>query len=82
VENGIATAIAARRQHVLLYQTLSWAFTPIYQSDSRLLPVLRDWIIAPISRVWPADVIQASIASGLVGNPLGALGLKRAQPPA
>ncbi|EDP62083.1 monooxygenase, FAD-binding protein [alpha proteobacterium BAL199] len=32
---------AARRWHVRVYQAMSWAFTPQYQSDSRILPVLR-----------------------------------------
>ncbi len=39
----------ARRWHVRVYQAMSWAFTPMYQSDSRLLPILRDHALAPMA---------------------------------
>lgn len=41
----------ARRWHVRLYQGMSWAFTPQYQSDSHVLPVLRDHVLMPVSRL-------------------------------
>lgn len=54
-QRGIAGAgpayARARRWHVRLYQGMSWAFTPQYQSDSRLLPVLRDHVLMPVSRL-------------------------------
>ncbi|MGH8598200.1 MAG: FAD-dependent oxidoreductase, partial [Gammaproteobacteria bacterium] len=34
-----------RGDHVLLYQWISYIFTPMYQSDSRILPTIRDHII-------------------------------------
>ncbi len=36
-----------RRWHVRLFQWSSAVFTPFYQSDSRLLPLLRDHLLAP-----------------------------------
>lgn len=72
---GIAHAIALRRRHVRLYQALSWLFTPVYQSDSWVLPFLRDRLVGPLSVLWPATTIQAAMVSGLVGNPLAPLGL-------
>ena len=42
-----------RRRHVWLYQTASWVFTPMYQSDSLVLPWLRDHIAAPMAMIWP-----------------------------
>lgn len=71
----IDRAIALRRNHVLLYQWLTAVFTPVYQSDSRIIPWARDWLIGPVSKLWPATTIQAALVSGLVGNPLRKLGL-------
>ncbi len=43
------TYAQARRWHVQAYQAMSKAFTPMYQSNSRILPVLRDRVLAPIA---------------------------------
>jgi 2-polyprenyl-6-methoxyphenol hydroxylase-like FAD-dependent oxidoreductase len=64
-----------RSDHVWLYQWVTSIFTPLYQSDSRMLPALRDNILAPLSRRWPAKGIQAQLMSGLFGFPLAPLGL-------
>ncbi|WP_371398196.1 FAD-dependent oxidoreductase [Fretibacter rubidus] len=40
---------AARRYHVGLYQLFSAVFTPFYQSNSRVLPKLRDNVMNPMS---------------------------------
>lgn len=76
VAAGIGHAVALRRHHVRLYQGLSAVFTPVYQSDSRVLPFIRDRIVGPLSRIWPVTSMQAAMVSGLVGNPLRPLGLK------
>jgi len=68
-------AIRLRRRHVLTYQWLTALFTPVYQSNSRLLPLIRDRLVGPLSKLWPATTIQAAMVSGLVGNPLPRLGL-------
>ena len=75
VAHAIERTIALRRRHVRLYQAMSALFTPVYQSDSRALPALRDWLVGPLSKIWPATRIQAAMVSGLVGNPLPPLGL-------
>lgn len=75
ISAALAEAIARRRRHVKLYQWLTWLFTPVYQSDSRVLPFVRDQLVGPISKLWPATTIQAAMVSGLIGDPLGALGL-------
>jgi hypothetical protein len=61
---------------VRLYQAMSTLFTPVYQSDGTLLPLARDWIAGPLAKVWPLPPLLATIVSGLVGDPLGRLGLK------
>ena len=72
---ALSAAIAMRRRHVRLYQWLTWLFTPVYQSDSRVLPVIRDRLVGPLSKLWPANTIQAAMVSGLIGNPFRSLGL-------
>ena len=69
-----------RRRHVRTYQWLTALFTPVYQSDSRVLPFIRDRLVGPLSRLWPATTIQAAMVSGLVGNPLRPLALSAELP--
>lgn len=64
-----------RSDHVWLYQWVTKLFTPLYQSESRYLPAIRDRLLAPLSRRWPARGIQAQLMSGLFGFPLAPLGL-------
>ena len=76
VDHALDLAIAMRRRHVRLYQWLTALFTPVYQSDSVALPFIRDRLVGPLSRLWPASWIQAAMVSGLIGNPLPSLGLR------
>jgi 2-polyprenyl-6-methoxyphenol hydroxylase-like FAD-dependent oxidoreductase len=64
VPSALADAVAMRRRHVRLYQALTALFTPVYQSDSRLLPFVRDRLVGPLSTLWPATRIQAAMVSG------------------
>jgi salicylate hydroxylase len=72
---ALERAARMRRRHVFLFQLASWLFTPVYQSDSRLLPFIRDRIVGPLSKIWPATAIQAAMVTGLLGRPLRRLGL-------
>jgi 2-polyprenyl-6-methoxyphenol hydroxylase-like FAD-dependent oxidoreductase len=54
-----------RADHVQLYQLLSRVFTPLYQSDSRTLSVVRDSIIHHCAR-WP--LVRQLIAHVVSGN--------------
>lgn len=67
--------IQMRSSHVRIYQWLTALFTPVYQSDSRALPFIRDRLVGPLSKFWPASWIQAAMVSGLIGDPLTPLGL-------
>lgn len=60
----------ARRLHTNAYQMMSWAFTPMYQSNSRVLPVLRDYILGPLSKVPPVPAILSSLVRGTMINPM------------
>ncbi|WP_084583217.1 FAD-dependent oxidoreductase [Sphingomonas azotifigens] len=75
IDEGVRQCIRLRRRHVLMYQWLTALFTPVYQSDSRLLPLIRDRVVGPLAKLWPVTAIQASMVSGLVGHPLEPLGL-------
>ena len=59
-----------RRLHIWLYQTASFLFTPAYQSESAALAFVRDFVMSPISRIWPAPAILAALVSGQLGAPL------------
>lgn len=69
-----------RLWHIRLYQLASWSFTPAYQSDSALLAWVRDWFMAPLSRIPPAPTILAALVAGQIGAPLGAMGKGSANP--
>lgn len=65
-----------RLWHIRLYQAASFLFTPAYQSDSTLIAGLRDWLMAPISRIPPAPQILAALVAGSWGAPLHAMGAR------
>jgi len=62
-----------RLWHIRLYQAASYLFTPAYQSDSTLIAALRDWLMAPLSRVPPAPQVLAALVAGSWGGPLSAM---------
>ena len=76
VRDALADYARMRAGHVRLFQLMSFLFTPVYQSDSRVLPWLRDWLAAPVSRIWPGPQVLAAMVSGGLGAPLWRLGLK------
>ncbi|MEO1314552.1 MAG: NAD(P)/FAD-dependent oxidoreductase, partial [Pseudomonadota bacterium] len=51
LEEALPAYAAARRWHIAVYQAMSAIFTPQYQSDSVLQPMLRDYLFRPLSRV-------------------------------
>lgn len=76
VGDALKSYLRSRRMHVRLYQWMTWMFTPVYQGDSTALPWLRDWLAAPLSKLWPAPPLLAAMVSGSIGAPLGRLGLE------
>jgi 2-polyprenyl-6-methoxyphenol hydroxylase-like FAD-dependent oxidoreductase len=76
LDHALGIVVSMRWRHVHLYQWLTALFTPVYQSDSKVLPLMRDRVVGPLSKFWPATWIQAAMVSGLVGNPLRRLGLE------
>jgi len=67
---ALQTFAAMRSLHTRLFQWASATFTPFYQSDSRVLPLIRDWFAAPLSRLPVADTLLARLVSGTLTRPL------------
>ena len=63
-DNPLAAYAAMRRWHVRIYQGMSRAFTPQYQSDSRVLPMVRDHLLVPISRIPPMQAALSRLVGG------------------
>ena len=76
VEIALHHYAQARRWHVRLYQAMSWAFTPQYQSDSKILPILRDRALFPLSQIGPVPRILTRLVCGNLIPPLGSLTTK------
>lgn len=71
-EAGPARYARARRRHVALYQGMSALFTPMYQSGSRVLPVLRDRVLFPLSQIPPGPRVLTRLVRGtLIGTGAG-----------
>jgi 2-polyprenyl-6-methoxyphenol hydroxylase-like FAD-dependent oxidoreductase len=79
VQSALAAYARARRTHVGLYQALSRVFTPFYQSDSRLLPALRDRLLEPTSRLPGAARLIATMVAGLLVKPVSGLEIPSAR---
>lgn len=62
--------VRSRRLHVCVYQLLSAAFTPQYQSNSRFLPLLRDRVLAPLSQIKPLQNILTRLVRGDLVRPI------------
>jgi len=62
--------VRMRQPHIRLYQVISRVFTPAYQSDSTTIAWLRDWFLAPVSRVPPVPRLLAALVAGRWGGPL------------
>ncbi|WP_424940844.1 FAD-dependent oxidoreductase [Aliiroseovarius sp. S253] len=72
-DKGPAAYAKARRLHVAIYQLMSWAFTPMYQSNSRILPFLRDRALFPLSQIPPVPKLLTSLVCGNMTAPIRSL---------
>lgn len=70
---ALALYARLRRWHVRTYQGMSWAFTPQYQSYSRILPALRDRVLAPMSQIWPLPKVLSKLVCGDLVQPFAGL---------
>lgn len=70
VAEALPAYAAMRRWHVRAYQGMSAIFTPMYQSDSRVLPILRDYMLAPSARLPVVRTVLTNLVSGDMIPPL------------
>lgn len=61
-----------RSRHLMVYQTLSRLFTPLYQSDRKAVAILRDFALAPMSRIPPIQRLLSRVVCGDLVEPLRA----------
>lgn len=76
VDSAIDHYCRARRDHVRLFQFLSLAFTPFYQSDSHLVSAIRDQLVATVANIPPLPRLLAAIVSGTLIDPLPMAGIR------
>jgi len=62
----------SRRWHLWAYQAMSALFTPLYQSHSRVLPALRNHLLAPMAQIPPAPRLLSRLVCGDLLPPLQA----------
>ena len=70
LEDALPRYSALRRWHVRAYQGMSAAFTPMYQSHSRLLPLMRDHVLTPMAKLPPVRAVLTRLVSGTLIPPL------------
>ncbi len=73
-EDALPAYAGMRRWHIRLYQGFSALLTPMYQSDSRLLPWMRDRLLAPLA-TWP--VVRPMLSHLVAGDLLRPLAGER-----
>lgn len=64
IEDALPRYAKARRWHLWIYQSMSALFTPMYQSDSNSLPLLRDHLLAPMTALPPVQAILSRLVCG------------------
>ncbi len=79
VEAALEAYAKARRWHVRIFQALSLALTPFYQSDGAMLPFFRDRLVATIAKVPPLPGVLASMVAGTLVDPFRRIGLAEVQ---
>ncbi|MES0067626.1 FAD-dependent monooxygenase [Mesorhizobium sp. M0074] len=78
IDTALGAYVGARRWHVRVFQALSLVLTPFYQSDSIVMPFVRDRLVATLAKVPPAPQFLASMVTGTVLNPFKPIGLAEA----
>jgi 2-polyprenyl-6-methoxyphenol hydroxylase-like FAD-dependent oxidoreductase len=69
IEEAMKAYVKSRTLHTRLYQAASKLFTPQYQSDSSILPIIRDYVLYPLSKVPPDPTILKHMVCGTFINP-------------
>lgn len=73
VDRALPIYAGLRRWHLFGYQAMSAVLTPMYQSHSRVLPLIRDRLFAPLARLPPVQRVLSSLAAGDLVLPLAGM---------
>lgn len=73
LDQALPDYAAMRRWHVRIYQGMSSAFTPMYQSGSRSLPWLRDLALSPCSSLPGVRNLLTHLVAGSMVPPLAGM---------
>ncbi len=71
VEDAIAAFERARRPHIKFYQLGSSFLTPFFQSDVRVLGILRDLLLGPLGKLPVVDHVMRTTLAGIRRFPFG-----------
>ncbi|MER0239904.1 NAD(P)/FAD-dependent oxidoreductase [Fulvimarina sp. MAC8] len=74
-EDALPAYVKSRRLHLRLFQALSAAFTPFYQSDSSVFPLIRDRLVPPLASLGVSRKLLAHMVSGTLLDPMKRIGL-------
>ena len=80
VSDAIVRHLRQRQLHIRFYQLLSRVLTPFYQSDSRLLPMSRDVMIGPATKLPLLRNLITTLVTGELLDPVGRIGLEWLSP--
>lgn len=69
-EDALRTHLRQRQIHIRRYQALSLLLTPFYQSDSHILPLIRDLMTGPTSRLPIVRDVITSLVTGELLDPV------------
>ncbi|MEB2843635.1 FAD-dependent monooxygenase [Rhizobiales bacterium RZME27] len=75
LEDALALHLRQRRMHIWFYQLTSYVMTPFYQSDSNILPVVRDIAIAPATQLPLMRQLVSKLVTGEFLDPVRRIGL-------
>ncbi len=70
IDEALRNYAHLRNMHVRLFQTASLSLTPLYQSDSAVLPWLRDTFFQPVSKLPFAARLMTSLGAGTLTQPV------------
>ncbi len=70
VESALRQYAQSRQRHLATYQGMSRYFTPVYQSNRLILPILRNTLFATVNKLMLTQRIMTRIVSGDLVKPI------------
>jgi 2-polyprenyl-6-methoxyphenol hydroxylase-like FAD-dependent oxidoreductase len=70
LDTALGAYAAARARHLWVYQSLSAALTPMFQSNSAAIAWLRDRVLGPTAKIAPMPKLLTRLVSGDLVAPL------------